>query len=139
MRKFIATTISDYLNENVEVDSIKYFGKLTPKEHEWLIITGRRSYSGGELRPIFYNNIMIGGISWNLGGIDYLQFIPKYKNKGFLKYIVYDNAENNIVKFVSASDELKEKLSNYGHVYYDENDDITTVVLNKTKDYKHEI
>lgn len=125
--KQIITNLHDYVKENISNSTIKYFGNLTDYEHGWLIRTGRKSYSGGELRPIFLNGNMIGGISWNLGGIDYLDFLPKYLNKGFLKYIVYDNVENNKVKFVTASTELIQKLSNYGVVSYDENTDITTV------------
>ena len=111
-------------NEDFE---IKYFGKLTEIELNWLIKTGRKSYSGGELRPIFLNDKMIGGISWNLGGIDYIQFLPEYKGKGYLKYIVKDNIEGGKVKFVSASPELTGKLKNYGVVTYDYDTDITTV------------
>lgn len=112
-------------------DDIKYHGKLSKDEIEWLVRTGKRSYSGGELRPIFYKDKLIGGINWDLGGIDYIQFLPEYINKGYLKYIVYDNIENGEVKFVSASDELKEKLANYGKVSYDKNTDITTVKIKK--------
>ena len=132
LKKYIAIKIKKFINENLNTDEIKYFGKVTKKEEEWLVRTGRKSYSGGELRPIFFNDTMIGGISWNLGGIDYLEFIPKYKNKGYLKYIVYDNAdENNEVKFVTASDELIQKLNNYGTISYDQNTDITILNLNK--------
>ena len=75
---------------------------------------------------------VFGGISWNLGGIDYIEFLPKYKDKGYLKYLVYDNMDKNgEVKFVTASDELTKKLSNYGNIDYDQNTDITSVTLNK--------
>lgn len=138
LRKLIQTTIRECLNEQINTNNIKYFGEVNLDEKNWLVRTGRKSYSGGELTPIFHNNTMIGGISWNLGGIDYLEFLPEYKNKGFLKYVVYDNIDNGIVKFVSASDELKDKLSNYGDIKYDENNDTTTVFLNKTY-YKSEM
>jgi hypothetical protein len=112
--------------------SIKYFGKLTKDELNWLIRKGRKSYSGGELTPIFLNDKMIGGISWNLGGIDYIEFLPEYKGKGYLKYIVKDNIDDGKVKFVSASPELTDKLKKYGVVTYNENNDITTVHISIT-------
>ncbi len=128
LKKYIKTSFSEYLKENI--DLLKYYGKVSKEEENWLVRTGRKSYSGGELRPIFYDNKMIGGISWNLGGIDYIEFLPKYKNKGYLKHVVNDNIENGVVKFVSASDELQSKLKNYGELSYDESTDITTVMFN---------
>ena len=128
MKKYIKTSFSEYLKENI--DLLKYYGKVSKEEENWLIRTGRKSYSGGELRPIFYDNKMIGGISWNLGGIDYIEFLPEFINKGYLKYIVYDNIDNNNnVIFVSASDKLKKQLSNYGQVFYDEDTDHTIVKI----------
>jgi len=131
LRKFIEKTVKEFLNEQINTDMIKYYGKLTSKEIEWLVRIGRRSYSGSELRPIFYNDTFIGGISWNLGGIDYIEFLPEFINKGYLKYIVYDNIDNNNnnVIFVSASDKLKKQLSNYGQVFYDEDTDHTIVKI----------
>lgn len=127
MKNYIKTSFSEYLKENINL--LKYYGKVSKDEENWLVRTGRKSYSGGELRPILYDNKMIGGINWNLGGIDYIEFLPKYKNKGYLKHVVKDNIENGVVKFVSASDELKDKLKNYGEVSYDEPTDITTVKI----------
>jgi hypothetical protein len=121
------------LIKKILTEGLKYFGKLSDDEINWLVRTGRRSYSGGELRPIFIDGTMIGGISWNLGGIDYIQFLPKYKNKGLLKQVVFDNIdENGIVKFVSTSPELTEKLKNYGTVTYNEDNDITTLHVDRT-------
>jgi hypothetical protein len=127
--------IYDYIGHNTNPINklpsynIKYYGKVTKKEEDWLIIRGRASYSGGELRPIFLNDIFIGGISWNLGGIDYIIFLPEFKNKGYLKYIVHDNIENGRTDFVSASNDLEKKLSNYGDVYRNPNNDITSVII----------
>lgn len=124
--------IRKILKEEIVNDPLKYYGKLSKEEINWLVRRGRASYSGGELRPIIFNGVMIGGISWNLGGIDYLEFLPKYRNKGYLKHLVYDNVdENGEVKFVTASDELVKKLSNYGDIEYDKNNDIVTLTINK--------
>jgi hypothetical protein len=121
------------LIKKILTEGVKYFGKLSDDEINWLVRTGRRSYSGGELRPIIIDGTMIGGISWNLGGIDYIQFLPKYKNKGLLKQVVFDNIdENGVVKFVSTSPELTEKLKNYGTVTYNEDNDITTLHVDRT-------
>lgn len=124
--KFIKSR-EEFLKENIS--NIKYFGQISEQEEKWLIRNGKKSYSGGELRPIFIDNKMVGGISWSLGGIDYIQFLPEYKNMGLLKYVVKDNIENGMVKFVTASDELTQKLSNYGEVSYDESTDITSVKI----------
>jgi hypothetical protein len=40
-----------------------------------------------------------------------------------------NNAENGIVKFVTASDELTAKLATYGDVEYDPKTDITSVKI----------
>jgi hypothetical protein len=66
MRKWI-----DLINE-IENDQIKYFGKVSKEDQKWLEQKGRKSYSGGELQPIIINNQMVGGISLNLEGIDYI-------------------------------------------------------------------
>ena len=56
----------------IENDQIKYFGKVSKEDQKWLEQKGRKSYSGGELQPIIINNQMVGGISLNLEGIDYI-------------------------------------------------------------------
>ena len=123
MRKWI-----DLINE-IEKNEIKYFGKVSPANQKWLEQKGRQSYSGGELQPILINNQMVGGIHWDLGGIDYLEFKPEFKGKGTLRKVVMDNIENGDVKFVSASPDLTSKLKNYGSVTHNEETDITTVTI----------
>ncbi len=121
MRKWI-----NLINE-IENYEIKYFGKVNKEDQKWLQQKGRKSYSGGELQPIIINNQMVGGIHWDLGGIDYIEFKPEFKGKGTLRKVVMDNMENGDVKFVSASPELTSKLKNYGSVSHNEETDITTV------------
>jgi hypothetical protein len=70
---------------------------------------------------------MVGGISWNLGGIDYIELKPEFQSSGFFRKIVMDNAEDGVVTFVTASDGLTSKLTSYGDVSYDPNTDITSV------------
>ena len=123
MRKWI-----DMINE-IEKNEIKYFGKVSPANQKWLEQKGRQSYSGGELQPILINNQMVGGIHWDLGGIDYLEFKPEFKGKGTLRKVVMDNIENGDVKFVSASPDLTSKLKNYGSVTHNKETDITTVTI----------
>ncbi len=124
MRKWI-----DLVTE-LDNNEIKYFGKVSPADQKWLEQKGRKSYSGGELQPILINNQMVGGIHWDLGGIDYIEFKPEFKGKGVLRKIVMDNVEDGRVKFVTASPDLTSKLKNYGDVTYDPNTDITSVELN---------
>ena len=121
MRKWI-----NLINE-IENYEIKYFGKVSPADQKWLEQKGRKSYSGGELQPIIINNQMVGGIHWDLGGIDYIEFKQEFKGKGTLRKVVMDNIENGDVKFVSASPELTSKLKNYGSVSINDETDITTV------------
>jgi len=114
----------------IENNEIRYFGKLSNDDQRWLEKKGRNTYSGGTLQPIIINGIMVGGIHWDLGGIDYIEFKPEFKGKGTLRKVVLDNIENGEVKFVSASDELKSKLANYGTVNFEPGTDITTVKFN---------
>ena len=125
MRKWI-----DLINE-IEKNEIKYFGKVSPADQKCLEQKGRKSYSSGELQPILINNQMVGGIHWDLGGIDYLEFKPEFKGKGTLRKVVMDNIENGDVKFVSASPDLTSKLKNYGSVRHNEETDITIVTIQK--------
>ncbi len=125
MRKLI-----DLINE-IENNEIKYFGNVSDEDQKWLEQKGRKSYSGGELQPIFINNQMVGGIHWDLGGIDYIEFKPAYQGTGVLRKIVMDNVEDGEVKFVSASLDLTNKLNNYGEVSYDADTDITKVKVKK--------
>ena len=120
----------DLLTE-IENNGIKYFGKVSPADQKWLEQKGRKSYSGGELQPIIINNQMVGGIHWDLGGIDYIEFKPEFKGKGTLRKVVMDNIENGDVKFVSASPDLTSKLKNYGYVTHNEETDVTTVTIQK--------
>ena len=121
-------SISETPIVNPPLDTIMYYGKVDNAEKKWLECEGRKSYSGGSLNPIMINGKMVGGIHWDLGGIDYLVLKPEYRSKGYLRKIVFDNQdENGLVKFVTASPELTEKLSSYGNVSYDANSDITTV------------
>jgi len=120
----------DLINE-IENNEIKYFGKVSNEDQKWLEQKGRKSYSGGELQPIFINNQMVGGIHWDLGGIDYIEFKPAYQGAGVLRKIVMDNVEDGEVKFVSASLDLTNKLNNYGEVSYDADTDITKVKVKK--------
>ncbi len=124
MRKWI-----DLINE-IENDQIKYFGKVSKEDQKWLEQKGRKSYSGGELQPIIINNQMVGGIHWDLGGIDYIEFKPAFQGTGVLRKVVMDNIADGAVKFVSASPDLTKKLENYGDVTYDPNTDITSVIIN---------
>ena len=121
MRKWI-----DLITE-IENSEIKYFGKVSNEDQKWLQQKGRKSYSGGELQPIIINNQMVGGIHWDLGGIDYVELKPEFQGTGVLRKIVMDNVEDGEVKFVSASPDLTNKINNYGDVSYDANTDITTV------------
>lgn len=125
IRKWINLIIE--IENNIENNKIKYYGNVNKADQKWLIIKGRNSYSCGELQPIIINNKMIGGIHWDLGGIDYIEFKPEFKDKGFLKHVVYDNVDNGKVKFVSASPDLIKKLKNYGKLSYNEDNDITTL------------
>jgi hypothetical protein len=115
----------------IENPEIRYYGKLSSADQKWLQQKGRKSYSGGELQPIFINNQMVGGIHWDLGGIDYIEFKPAYQGTGVLRKIVMDNVEDGEVKFVSASLDLTNKLNNYGEVCYDADTDITKVKVKK--------
>ena len=110
-----------------ENNKIKYFGKVSKDDEKWLEQKGRKSYSGGELQPIIINGTMIGGIHWDLGGIDFIEFKLKFQGKGYLRKVVMDNTENGVVKFVSASQELTKKLANFGNINYNPNTDITCV------------
>mgnify|MGYP000857970469 CR=1 FL=1 len=110
-------------------DEIKYFGKVSSADQKWLEQKGRKSYSGGELQPIIINNQMVGGIHWDLGGIDFIEFKPEFQGKGFLRKVVMDNTENGVVKFVSVSPDLTKKLKNYGDVSYIPDTDITSVTI----------
>ena len=74
---------------------------------------------------------MVGGIHWDLGGIDYIEFKPEFQGKGFLKKVVQNNIEDGKVKFVTASPDLTSKLKNYGSVSYNDETDITTVTIPK--------
>jgi hypothetical protein len=121
MRKWINLILE------IENDQIKYFGKVSKEDQKWLEQKGRKSYSGGELQPIIINNQMVGGIHWDLGGIDYIEFKPAFQGTGVLRKIVFNNLEDGEVKFVSASPDLTKKLENYGDVTYDPNTDITTL------------
>jgi hypothetical protein len=110
---------------------IKYFGKVSTADQKWLEQKGRKSYSGGELQPILINNQMVGGIHWDLGGIDYIEFKPEFQGKGVLRKVVMDNIADGAVKFVSASPDLTKKLENYGDVSYNPETDITSVNIQK--------
>jgi hypothetical protein len=129
MRKWINLIIE--IENNIKNNKIKYFGNVNKADQKWLEIKGKKSYSGGELQPIIINNEMIGGIHWDLGGIDYIEFKPEYKDKGFLKQVVQDNIEYGKVRFVSASPDLTNKLRNFGDVSYDPETDITTLNILK--------
>jgi hypothetical protein len=120
----------DLINE-IENNEIKYFGKVSNEDQKWLEQKGRKSYSGGELQPIIINNQMVGGIHWDLGGIDYVELKPEFQGTGVLRKIVMDNVEDGEVKFVSASLDLTNKLNNYGEVSYDADTDITKVKVKK--------
>jgi len=120
----------DLINE-IENNKIKYFGKVSNEDQKWLEQKGRKSYSGGELQPIIINNQMVGGIHWDLGGIDYVELKPEFQGTGVLRKIVMDNVEDGEVKFVSASPDLTNKLNSYGDVSYDAETDITTVKVKK--------
>ncbi len=109
MRKWI-----DLVTE-LDNDQIKYFGKVSPVDQKWLEQKGRKSYSGGELQP--------------MGGIDYIEIKPEFQGKGVLRKIVMDNVEVGKVKFVTASEDLRKKLKNYGTISYDSNTDITTLKI----------
>ena len=123
------TEIRKWMNLILEIDNpeIRYYGKLSEPDQKWLELKGRNSYSGGELDPIFINNQMVGGIHWDLGGIDYLEIKPAFQGTGVLRKVVFDNIVDGEVKFVSASAELTKKLSSYGDVSYDDDTGITTV------------
>lgn len=54
---------------------------------------------------------MVGGIHWDLGGIDYIELKPEFQGTGVLRKIVMDNLEDGEVKFVSASPDLTNKLN----------------------------
>jgi hypothetical protein len=125
--------IRKWMNIILEIENpeIRYYGKLSSADQKWLEQKGRKSYSGGELQPIFINNQMVGGIHWDLGGIDYIEFKPAYQGAGVLRKIVMDNVEDGEVKFVSASLDLTNKLNNYGEVSYDADTDITKVKVKK--------
>lgn len=131
MRKWINLIIE--IENNIENNKIKYFGNVNKAEQKWLEINGKNSYSGGELQPIIIKNEMIGGIHWDLGGVDYIEFKPEYKGKGFLKQVVQDNIEDGKVRFVSASSDLTSKLRNFGDVSYDPETDITTLNILKNR------
>ncbi len=125
--------IRKWMNIILEIENpeIRYYGKLSSADQKWLEQKGRKSYSGGELQPIFINNQMVGGIHWDLGGIDYIEFKPAYQGTGVLRKIVMDNVEDGELKFVSASLDLTNKLNNYGEVSYDADTDITKVKVKK--------
>ena len=123
MRKWINLILE------IENNEIKYFGKVSKDDQKWLEQKGRKSYSGGALQPIIINKQMVGGIHWDLGGIDFIEFKPEFQGKGFLRKVVMDNLENGVVKFVSASPDLTKKLNNYGDVSYNPDTDITSVKL----------
>ena len=125
--------IRKWINLIIEIENnkIKYYGNVNKADQKWLEIKGKKSYSGGELQPIIINNEMIGGIHWDLGGVDYIEFKPEYKGKGFLKQVVQDNIEDGKVRFVSASSDLTSKLRNFGDVSYDPETDITTLNILK--------
>ena len=123
MRKWINLILE------IENNEIKYFGKVSQDDQKWLEQKGRKSYSGGALQPIIINKQMVGGIHWDLGGIDFIEFKPEFHGKGFLRKVVMDNTENGVVKFVSASPDLSKKLNNYGDVSYNPDTDITSVKL----------
>ncbi len=120
----------DLINE-IENNEIKYFGKVSNEDQKWLEQKGRKSYSGGELQLIIINNQMVGGIHWDLGGIDYVELKPEFQGTGVLRKIVMDNVEDGEVKFVSDSLDLTNKLNNYGEVSYDADTDITKVKVKK--------
>ncbi|MCX6189460.1 MAG: hypothetical protein NTW54_07655 [Bacteroidetes bacterium] len=123
MRKWINIILE------IENDQIKYFGKVSPADQKWLQQKGRKSYAGGELQPIIINNQMVGGIHWDLGGIDYIELKPEFQGTGVLRKIVLDNIEDGKVKFLTASPDLTSKLKNYGSVTHNEETDITTVTI----------
>ena len=123
MRKWINLILE------IENNEIKYFGKVSKDDEKWLEQKGRKSYSGGALQPIIINKQMVGGIHWDLGGIDFIEFKPEFQGKGFLRKVVMDNAENGVVKFVSASPELTKKLANFGIINYNQDTDITSVTI----------
>lgn len=123
MRKWI-----DLVTE-LDNDQINYFGKVSPADQKWLEQKGRKSYSGGELQPIMINNQMVGGIHWDLGGIDYIELKPEFQGTGVMRKIVMDNVEDGEVKFVTASQDLTNKLKSYGDVSYDPETDITSVII----------
>ena len=123
MRKWINLILE------IENNEIKYFGKVSQDDQKWLEQKGRKSYSGGALQPIIINKQMVGGIHWDLGGIDFIEFKPEFQGKGFLRKVVMDNTENGVVKFVSASPDLSKKLNNYGDVSYNPDTDITSVTI----------
>lgn len=129
MRKWI--NLITEIENNIKNNKIKYYGNVNKADQKWLEIKGKKSYSGGELQPIIINNEMIGGIHWDLGGVDYIEFKPEYKGKGFLKQVVQDNIEDGKVRFVSASSDLTSKLRNFGDVSYDPETDITTLNILK--------
>lgn len=125
MRKWI-----ELINE-IEKNEIKYFGKVSPADQKWLEQKGRKSYSGCELQPIIINNQMVGGIHWDLGGIDFIQLKPEFQGAGVLRKVVMDNIVDGQVKFVSASPDLTNKLNSYGDVSYDAETDITILKVKK--------
>ena len=123
--EIINDSIQKFLNEEI---------KLSDADYKWLERTGKRSYGGGTLQPIIYDGVMVGGLHWEkmpIWGIDYIEFKPEYQGKGYLGKVIQDNAENGMLHFISASDELQNKLKKYGTVTYDRGYDITTVHLNK--------
>ena len=125
------TEIRKWINIILEIENpeIRYYGKLSLADQKWLEQKGRKSYSGGELQPIIINNQMVGGIHWDLGGIDYIELKPEFQGTGVLRKIVMDNVEDGEVKFVSASPDLTNKINNYGDVSYNPETDITSVII----------
>lgn len=114
-------------------ETIQYHGQLSNDDYNWLKQTGRKSYSGGELTPIILNNTLVGGIHYSkmsgIWGIDYIEIKPEFRNQGILRKIIYDQAENGVVNFISANPELQQKLTTYGQVTTNPETDITTLTL----------
>jgi hypothetical protein len=128
---FIAFTCEDVNEDGIvcnETFEVNYFGQISPEDIKWLIRKGRSSYSGGQLIPFIVNGIMIGGCSYNLGGIDYIEFKEEFKKKGYLRVFLKWQLEDNQCKFVSCSETLHKRFLKYGKYEYNEDNDITTFI-----------
>lgn len=129
--KKILNFINYFISESSVINKLETKGDLTEWDREWLR-NAELSYSYTfDFKPLFLYGEMVGGYSWSDtdNGFDGIAFVEEYRGKKMLKKFIDTFSKNGEIKFITANDDLKSALSQYGDIEYDETDDSTTLKI----------